>query len=427
MLGKDVLTMSLKEAKRIGIIEKVAQTTLTQVKAAEFLQVSSRQVRRLAKKFLERGPSGLIHGLRGKASNQSYPNPFKQKVLKLYQNCYEGFGPTLACEKLVKRDKISISDETLRNWLLERGLWEIRRKSRKHRKWREPKASSGEMIQMDGSHHDWLEGRGPWLVLMAYIDDATGRPYARFYDYEGTLPALDSFYRYVKLYGVPHSVYFDKHTTYKSPLKPTLQDQLKNEVPRSEFGRALHELGVLLIYAHSPQAKGRIERLFRTFQDRLIKEMRLLGVKTKEEANQFLKTYLPEFNQRFKRPPKNKVDLHRFVSERLLKRALSIREKRVLRNDNTVLYQEKLYQITSPWKGRRPKDITLEERLDGKLYLLDQDKELTYQRISSLRKRKEETPKVKPYLPGKRQGWIPRGEHPWRKLLFKSQRIKQVA
>lgn len=225
------------------------------------LALSDRQVRRLVKAVRSRGEMGIVHGLRGKRSNRKIPEGVKAKVLSQYQKRYLGFGPTLACEKLLEVDHLVVSDETLRPWLMEAGLHEKQRRTRVHRSWRRRRECLGEMIQIDGSHHAWLEDQGEELVLMGYIDDATGEVFGRFYDYEGTLPAMDSFKRYVQQYGLPMSVYLDRHTTYKSPKKlpEGVEDQ---EQPLSQFECALKELGVEVIHAYSPQAKGRVERLF---------------------------------------------------------------------------------------------------------------------------------------------------------------------
>ena len=187
---------------------------------------------------------GVIHKARGTPSKRKLSASLKERVLNLCQEKYNGFGPTLVHEKLAEIDKIKVSAQSLRNWLIEAGIWKKRRKIKQHRQWRERKTCLGEMLQLDGSHHDWLEGRGPKLVLMAYIDDATSNVFARFYDYEGTVPALDSFKRYVKRYGLPQSVYADRHSTYKSTAKPSIEDELNGSRPQSQFERALAELGV---------------------------------------------------------------------------------------------------------------------------------------------------------------------------------------
>jgi hypothetical protein len=265
---------------------------------------------------------------------------------------------------------------------------------------------------MDGSHHDWLEGRGPECVLMAYIDDATSRAYARFYTYEGTAPAMDSFWEYLKRYGVPLTVYSDKHSTYRSGANPTLEEQLEGREPMSQFERALSELGVKLLHAHSPQAKGRVERLFGTFQDRLIKEMRLEGIKTIEEANRFLESYLPIYNKRFSVPAAKEGDLHRSMpSPRELERILCIRTERSLRRDFTLAHRGKLYPVEENLSAKK---IWVEERLDGSVNLTYQGRALRYQLIQSrpIKPREPEKPR-KP-----RRAVSPSVDHPWRNFEF---------
>jgi hypothetical protein len=293
MVGEDTVLMSMKELRRLHIIRRAMEKKLTQRQAGALLGLTARQIRRLIERVRQEGDRGLVHRGRGKPSNRRFTAGFKAKVLRLYAQQYADFGPTLAAEKLAERQGLMLSDETLRGWLRAEGVDHFRRRKRPHRAWRVRRAHVGELLQMDGSHHDWLEGRGPRCVLMAYIDDASSRVFARFYEYEGTVPAMDSFGRYVKQYGMPLAVYADKHTTYKSPAQPTVDEQLAGEKPQSQFERSLAELGVKMLHAHSPQAKGRIERLFSTFQDRLIKELRLAGIATLSEANRFLDTYLP--------------------------------------------------------------------------------------------------------------------------------------
>jgi hypothetical protein len=379
---------------------------MTQEKAAGLIGISERQVRRIVKRIKTEGDVGIVHRGRGRESNRKISKKIRRKVIQLYKRSYWDFGPTLASEKLQERDGIGLSDETLRLWLIEEGLWEKGRKARVHRQWRERKACFGEMVQIDGSHHRWLEGRGPKLVLMGYIDDATGKVYARFYDYEGTIPALDSFLGYVKLNGIPQTVYVDRHTTYKSPKKNIWED----EKTFSEFEKALNRIGTRVIHAGSPQAKGRVERLFRTFQDRLIKEMRLAKIRTKEGANVFLEGYLPKFNERFEKEPKSEVDVHRAVpAGMVLERELSIQETRLLRNDNTIQYGAKFYQIAKGWT-HRPKKVTVELRVDGSLHMRDGSRVLDYHRIEPPPK-KAATPKIMGYCHMAR---TPKRDHPWR-------------
>ncbi len=214
MAGEDMIMARQGELRRLHVIQKVLEGIIKQVEAAQILLLSGRQIRRIVKRVRSEGTRGIIHRSRGKLSKRKISEKIKEKVLNLYRAQYKDFGPTLATEKLLERNRIRISDETLRNWLIEEGDWKKRRRGRKHRQWRERKHHAGEMVQMDGSHHDWFEGRGPWCVLMCYIDDATGKVFGRFYGYEGTIPAMDSFRRYIQKYGLPMSVYLDKHTTY---------------------------------------------------------------------------------------------------------------------------------------------------------------------------------------------------------------------
>src|SRR5512135_2426593 len=259
----DMITMSRRETKRLHIIHQVLDKRITQKKAAELVGLSCRQLRRMIRRVREDGDASISHRSRGMTSKRCVPLKIKEKALKLFREKYSDFGPTFASEKLLDVHAIKVSKETLRLWLNKENIPYEKRKGRKHRQWRERKHHFGEMVQMDGSHHDWFEGRGPECVSMGYIDDATGKAFGRFYGYEGTFPALDSFQRYVKRYGLPLSVYVDGHTTYKSPTKPSIEEELENRLPLSEFERALKDLGVRVRHARSAQAKGRVERLFR--------------------------------------------------------------------------------------------------------------------------------------------------------------------
>lgn len=405
MAGKDILQMSQKDRTRLHVIHKAIEGLLKQSEAAGLLLLSSRQIRRLIKKIREEGDWGIIHKSRGKQSNRCLPKKIKETAIGLYRQKYEGFGPLLASEKLLEIDGIGINDETLRKWLIQSGQWKKTRKGRKHRQWRERKHYFGEMNQIDGSHHDWFEGRSPECVLMGYIDDATGKVYGRFYEYEGTMPAMDSFKRYVKRYGIPVSIYLDKHTTYKSPKKTAFIGY--DEEPLSQFERAMKELGVEVKHAHSPQAKGRIERLFRTFQDRVVKEMRLKGIKTIEEANKFLKSYLPLYNKKFAVKPKEKTDLHRKVSKGLnLDRILCIKTKRILRNDFTVAHNGKLYQIQEAVKAEK---VLVEERINGRLLITHNGAGLKFKEITTRPEKQK-----KPVKLNKKVIHKPQIDHPWK-------------
>ncbi|MBU1853008.1 MAG: ISNCY family transposase [Candidatus Omnitrophica bacterium] len=313
MAGEDIIMATQKELKVLHVIRKAIDKVITQKEASETMDLSERQIRRKVKRIREEGDKGIIHQSRGRLSNRTTLDKIKNKVLALFKDKYPDFGPTLASEKLFERDKIRVNDETLRLWLIKGNIPYKNLKKRPHRQWRQRKNRYGQMVQMDGSEHNWLEGRCPYCVFMGYINDATGKPFGRFYEYEGTIPAMDSFKRYIKKRGIPLSVYLDKHTTYKSTGKPSIEDELNNIAPLSQFERALKELGVEVIHANSPQAKGRVERLFETFQDRLIKELRLEEAKTIDEANKVLERFLPSYAKRFCVKALYGDDLHRSV------------------------------------------------------------------------------------------------------------------
>lgn len=409
MAREDTLTMTQKELKRLHVLHKVLDRRLTQQEASELLRVCTRQVRRMVERIRGEGDQGIIHRSCGKPSHNAINQKIKEKAIVLQQTHYSDFGPTLACEKLSEIHKITLSDETLRRWLIEKGIPYNSRKRRPHRMWRERKSSFGQMVQMDGSHHAWLEDRGPHLVLMAFTDDATGNVFGRFYEYEGTIPALDGLKRYVKRYGIPQSVYLDKHTTYKSNAKQTLEDELRGSLPLTQVGRALKELGVEIIYADSPQAKGRIERQFRTFQDRLVKELRLAKAKTVDEANRFLAAYLPTYNRRFRVVPANPTNLHRPLPKGPnLRHTFCIKEKRFLRNDQTLSYRTRLYQLRDPI---RAKTLMVEEGLNGSIQIRHNATSIRFQEIKT-RPKGTEAPRPSP----KKREWITPSDHPWRRF-----------
>jgi hypothetical protein len=413
MAGEDMIMIHQGELKRLHVIRKVLERVIKQVEAAEILSLSGRQIRRIVKRIRGEGDRGVIHKSRGRRSNRGISPKIKEGVINLYRAQYKGFGPTLASEKLLERDRIEISDETLRRWLIEVGDWKKSHKRGRHRQWRERKHHAGEMVQMDGSHHAWFEDRGGPCVLMSYIDDATGKAFGRFYEYEGTIPAMDSFKRYIKKNGLPMRVYLDKHSTYKSSAKPTIEDELNDVGPLSEFERALRELGVEVSHAHSPQAKGRIERLFRTLQDRLVKEMRLRGIRTIEEGNQFLEEYLPLYNKRFSVCPKEKDDFHRPLPKGVdLDAILCIKTERALRNDFTVAHHRKLYQVEETIKASK---VMVQDRIDGSMVMVHQGRALRFKEITErpLREKKQ------PVVARRRKSYIPPADHPWRRFKIR--------
>ena len=409
-MGEDIIRMSQKELTRVHIIRKVIDSSLKQKEAGEKLSISERQIRRLKEIMRIEGEKGLTHRLRGRKSKRRIDDKQWQKILNLCRTVYRGFGPTFACEKLLERDKIKISAETLRKRLLVEGLWVKQRKARKHRKWRERKACPGEMVQLDGSHHPWFEGRGDKCVLMGYIDDATGNKSGQFYEYEGTLPAFSGLKHYIKQNGIPLIVYVDKHSTYKGSGKQSIEDELNDRFNLSQFERACKELDIKVIHANSPQAKGRIERSFKTDQDRLVKELRLAGIKNIEEGNVFLKSYWPKHNKRFAVKPVKNVDMHRPLPADInLDVKLCVKTKRTVRNDFTIVHDKKLYQVMS---RSCPRKVFVEKRINNKILISGNGSYLNYKLIT-LKPVIEIKPKINKT---NKIIWRPTMEHPWKKL-----------
>ena len=408
MAEEDKIIMSQKEVNRLYVIHQAIEKAISQDQAAEILGLTDRQVRRIARIVRLEGDAGICHKSRGKRSHNRIADKTRDKAVTLCRDTYKEFGPTHASEKLLTVHKIHVSDETLRVWFQEEHIPYKSRKKRPHRQWRERKAHRGEMVQMDGSHHDWFEGRGPLCVLMGYVDDATGTVYARFYEYEGTLPAMDGFKRYIKLYGLPQSAYLDRHSTYKSMAKQSIEEELNDMRPMSHFEKSLAELGVEVIHAYSPQAKGRVERLFGTFQDRVVKEMRLAGVTNITEGNAFLDGYLPEYNRKYAKEAAQKADFHRpVVDKRALDTILSIKTDRALRNDFTIAHNKKLYQIKS---NIRAKKVTVEERTDGTMRIIHNGQQLKYQEIVARPIQEKKLAKK----PKSLRSWKPSESHPWK-------------
>lgn len=420
-MREDRIEMSQEELKRAHVIRQRLEGHLIQREAAFQLDLSVRQVRRLEERMRDQGERSLIHGLRGKPSLRRIPEQIRQKVLRIYEKDYYDFGPTLASEKLWERNGIGVSDETLRHWLIGAELWKVKKRKR-YRCWRERKARFGEMVQMDGSHHAWFEERRGICTLMGYIDDATGTKRGWFYEYEGTHPAMDSLKRYIQRYGIPLSVYLDRHSTYKAWGKPTIEEQLRGELNLSQFERACKELSIRVIHAHSAPAKGRVERSFRTDQDRLVKDLRLEEMKTLEEGNRFLNSYWPKHNQRFSVPARERIDMHRPVPKGMnLDSILCVKTPRVVRNDFTILHEGKLYQILDPKVG---KIVMVEEHSNGRKYLSSQGRRIAFKIIQRpLLPKVQQPKKLRRYS----EVFIPSAHHPWRRLALAPKPLTQQA
>jgi len=376
----DRIAMSQRERDLLKILTPVVQGERTQVEAARLLDLSVRHVRRLLRKLKDGGDAALVHGLRGQPSNRRCKLELRQQALDAYRQRFADFGPTFACEKLAELGLV-VSPDTLRRWLLAEGLWQRRRQREPHRSRRPRRACFGELVQMDASIHDWLEGRGQAIVLLTMIDDATSQLLARFY-HAGTVQThMDLVWRWLQRHGRPLALYTDRHSIFEPQDKgQALPDA------ETQFGRALRELGIELIRAHSPQAKGRVERSFGTAQDRWVKELRLAGAGTLDEANAVLERLLPGHNRRFAKPARDRSDAHRALARSFnLAAILSIQEERVVSNDYVVRFHNRLYQLLKPiYPGERQGRVIVEVRLDGSLAIRFQNHYLKYKELPSV-------------------------------------------
>ena len=362
--------MSEKERDRLKLLPYVLSGEMTVVRAAELLSLSERQVRRVLRRYEQEGDHGLVHRSRGGESKRKYPEVLKGECLAHIRENYIDFGPTLVSEYLEERHGLKVSRETLRQWMKMEGLWSSKKQKGQHRKWRARRANFGELVQIDTSEHDWLEGRGEKIYLIAMIDDATSRLWARFYLSDSTKSNMDLLKRYMVKHGRPLALYSDRASHFTMSRKCSLEEELTGQAPRTQIKRALDDLGVELILARSPQAKGRVERLFGTLQDRLVKAMRLEGVGSLEEANKYLtKRFMPMWNKRFSKEALSPLDVHRALESYDLRSIFSIHEERTVTNDYSFSLKGQRYQIArrSVAGGMRGNKVVTEEGLDGKI------------------------------------------------------------
>src|ERR1035437_59676 len=381
--------MSSKELRRAGVLARVESGELKLEDAAVLMGMSYRQSKRLAKRYREGGTQGLKHGSAGRESNRRKSKKFRERVLRLVGKKYSGeegerFGPTLAAEHLASDDDVEVNAQTLRRWMLSEGLWSRARKRRKHRKRRERKEHVGELVQMDGSFHPWLEERGPRGCLMNMVDDASGDTLARMGSEETIWAAAGVLRAWVKKYGIPVALYTDWKNVYVR--EASTKEQLQGVVPVTQFGQMCQRLGIRIIAANSAQAKGRVERNHGTHQDRLVKKMRLKKIKTHEEANRFLeKEYLPEHNRRFRRSPAQPEDYHQAAPKAAeLEEVFHLETVRVIGNDWAVRHDNRYFQVKAqarqyaPAKGK----VTVWEWEDGRLQIRYRGRAVAWEEIS---------------------------------------------
>ena len=410
----------MKEVDRLEVIREVVGRRLRQRQAGERLRLCVRQVKRLVRRYRELGARGLISGHRGRQASNAIAPQVRAEILAVVRERYEDFSPTLAQEKLEEIHGYRVSVETLRKWMAEEGLWRSRKRRgmRVHQS-RPRRLALGELVQIDGSPHRWFEDRGPYCTLIVFIDDATSRLMAlRFAEAETTEAYMRTLRGYLDQYGRPVALYSDKHSIFRVNLKDR-----EGEV--TQFTRALQTLDIQPIHAHTPQAKGRVERANETLQDRLVKELRLRGLDSIDDANAFLPEYMADHNRRFAVPPQNPQDAHRRVlhDAASLDLILSLHATRKLSRNLTLRYQNREYQILNQGQGYRLRSspVTVCEDFDGRLSLLCQGKTLDYRILAEGQapvplddeKSLHRTVETARVLQRKRPQYKPSPDHPW--------------
>lgn len=428
-----LITMTKKEARRYEIIKDLISKKIDGTEAAKLLNRSIRQTKRIKKTVKEEGIKGVIHGSRGRISHNKTDQKIIAKAKKHLKEVYYDFNPLLAQEHLRDDNKINLSKETIRRLMIEEGLWKSRKKSdvKKHF-WRERKDNFGEIQQFDGSYHNWFEGRnedevGLEQCLLLSVDDASGKITGAKFEYnEGVIPVFKFWKDYFKTNGLPLAIYLDKFSTYKINHK----NAIDNKELMTQFERATKQLGIRVIHANSPQAKGRVEKMNCTLQRRLVKEMRLANINTIDEANRFLKeVFIPKFNKQFAVITKKKANLHKRLNEKQvneLDRILSIQSERTINNDYTIRFKNNYYQLkeiqtTTVYKKDK---VVIEEHLNEEIKISIRNKYLDYFLLPEKPKKEIEI-KLAVLTSRKQSSWIPPINHPWRTqfLINKKQKM----
>lgn len=416
-----LINLTMKEEQRHEIIQRLIQKKLTEEEARKSIGLkSNRQVRRIKKRVIEEGLRGVVHRSRGKPSNRKFSDEFTNYLMEIIKEKYYDFKPTFATEKLLENHNITINKETLRILMTKEGLWKIkaRKKPKNRHVWRERRSNYGEMQQFDGSYHKWFEDRGEECCLLLSVDDATGKiTKAKFDKNEGVVAVFNFWKEYLVEHGIPLSIYLDKFSTYKIN-HPSAVD---NKDVKTQFERAMNQVGTTLITAHSAEAKGRVEKMNGTLQDRLVKELRLAGLSKIDEANKFLENYIKKYNEKFSVVPKNQADLHKKTSTELKKRLhqiFSIHHSRKINNDYTIMFKNKFYQLKEKQTTTvfKKDTIIIEEHLNKDIKINLKDHYLNYE-ILPERPKKISIPVCA--LTRNKSDWTPPQNHPWRKFRIK--------
>ena len=411
------LRMSRKERERKSVFDQVGKEGLKLTEAAAALGLSYRQCKRSYKRYREEGDKGLVHRRRGRASNRRKPAELKQSVLSYYRERLEDFGSTLAAEKLGEQGW-GVDHETLRRWLMSEGLWTRRRNRYRHRSRRERRGHFGELVQMDGSPHHWFGGEQPEACLMNMVDDATGTTLSLMASGETTEIAMRVLWAWIERHGIPRALYTDRKNVFVTERAPTLEEQLAGEEPLTAFGKACERLGIAIVRAHSPQAKGRVERSHGVYQDRFLKELGLRRITAIEDANRLLQEgFCDALNAKFAQPPRERADYHRRGSKGMDLAEIFVHEEvRRLSNDWTLSYNNHVYQIHEDNRPLpKPRDpVIVRTRLDGTVAMVYRNKVMNHSKIEKPTTRAQEhTPRVQE-PPRPRRSVKPSRKHPWR-------------
>lgn len=416
---QEILQMSKNELNKYHILEQVLQKNIRQNKAAKLLNISDRQIRNLLSVYKKEGPKGLISKKRGKSSNRAFNQNFKQQVISIIRERYPDFGPTFAREKLLEVHNIKVSTETLRAWMIEERLWISRKSKPKIHPLRPRREYFGELIQIDGSHHHWFEDRADKCVLIVFIDDATSRLTSLFFCptecLNGYFAALES---HIREYGFPRALYSDRHAIFGGA----------ENIHQAQLQRALKELNIESVLAMSPQAKGRVERVNQTLQDRLVKEMRLRNISSIKEGNAYLSEFMEEFNKKFSKEPRGQFDAHRPLDSGCdLERILARCEERTISNDLCISFHSKFYKIMEPQMINRLKNkrVEIRQRNDGRIRIFYGQQELKYMIAEEYEEHKILDYKDKSVWKPKKE-WHPGRDHPWKNLDERAKLLNRV-
>ena len=416
-----LITLTMKEVTRYEIVQKLIEKKISEEAARKMMNLKSvRQVRRIKKRVVEEGVKGVRHKSRGRPGNRKFKDDFIKQTMLILKKKYSDFKPTFAAEKLLENHNIKVNKESLRQLMIADGLWKLKsRKQPKNRHvWRARRENYGEMQQFDGSYHKWLEDRGEESCLLLSVDDATGKiTKAKLDVNEGTIAVFNFWMEYIEEHGSPISIYLDKFSTYKIN-HPSAVD---NKDLITQFQRAMNQIGVKTITAHSPEAKGRVEKMNGTLQDRLVKELRLANISTIEKANKFLKIYIHKFNKQFAVVPKNHENLHKRMNKQLktnLPQIFSIQAQRKVNNDYTIMFKNQFFQLDEkqPTTVFKKDSVIVEEHLNGLVKINLKGHYLNYQVLPERPKKIKDIPLAA--LTNRAPNYIPPKNHPWRRMII---------